>query len=61
MQSYRIMAVGDRTADTMRKTLRSPGYGHPDTNAGCYDFLIKRMSKEGYDESAQSNGGASHE
>ncbi len=29
MQSYRVMAVGDRVADAVRKTLRSPGYGHP--------------------------------
>jgi len=29
MQSYRIVAVGDRIASAVRKTLRSPGYGHP--------------------------------
>jgi Protein of unknown function (DUF1203) len=29
MQSYTVVAVGDRTADAVRKTLRSPGYGHP--------------------------------
>jgi uncharacterized protein DUF1203 len=29
MQSYRVVAVGDRVADAVRKTLRSPGYGHP--------------------------------
>ncbi len=29
MQSYRVVAVGDRTADAVRKTRRSPGYGHP--------------------------------
>ncbi len=29
MQSYRIVAVGDRIANAVRKTLRSPGYGHP--------------------------------
>jgi len=29
MQSYRVVAVGDRIADAVRKTLRSPGYGHP--------------------------------
>lgn len=29
MQSYRVVAVGDRTADAVRKSLRSPGYGHP--------------------------------
>ena len=29
MQSYRVVAVGDRIADAVRKTMRSPGYGHP--------------------------------
>ena len=29
MQSYRVVAIGDRVADAVRKTLRSPGYGHP--------------------------------
>ncbi|HEX9309778.1 MAG TPA: DUF1203 domain-containing protein [Gemmatimonadaceae bacterium] len=29
MQSYRVVALGDRVADAVRKTLRSPGYGHP--------------------------------
>ena len=29
MQSYRVVALGDRIADAVRKTLRSPGYGHP--------------------------------
>ena len=29
MQSYRVVAVGDRIANAVRKTLRSPGYGHP--------------------------------
>jgi hypothetical protein len=29
MQSYRVVAVGDRIADAVRKTLRSPGYDHP--------------------------------
>lgn len=29
MQAYRVVAVGDRVADAVRKTLRSPGYGHP--------------------------------
>jgi len=29
MQSYSVVAVGDRIADAVRKTLRSPGYGHP--------------------------------
>jgi hypothetical protein len=29
MQSYRVVAVGHRIADAVRKTLRSPGYGHP--------------------------------
>ncbi len=29
MQSYRVVAIGDRIADAVRKTLRSPGYGHP--------------------------------
>lgn len=29
MQAYRVVAVHDRVADTVRKTLRSPGYGHP--------------------------------
>lgn len=29
MQSYRVVAIGDRIANAVRKTLRSPGYGHP--------------------------------
>ena len=29
MQSYRVVAVGDRIANAVRKTLVSPGYGHP--------------------------------
>jgi len=29
MQSYRVVAVEDRIADAVRRTLRSPGYGHP--------------------------------
>jgi hypothetical protein len=29
MQSYRVVAVADRVATAVRKTLRSPGYGHP--------------------------------
>jgi hypothetical protein len=29
MQPYRVVAVGDRIASAVRKTLRSPGYGHP--------------------------------
>ncbi len=29
MQSYRVVAVEDRIANAVRKTLRSPGYGHP--------------------------------
>jgi Protein of unknown function (DUF1203) len=29
MQSYRVLAVGDPIAAAVRKTLRSPGYGHP--------------------------------
>ena len=29
MQSYRIVAVGDRIASAVRKTMQSPGYGHP--------------------------------
>jgi uncharacterized protein DUF1203 len=29
MQSYRIVAVGDRIASAVRSTLQSPGYGHP--------------------------------
>ncbi|HMI45862.1 MAG TPA: DUF1203 domain-containing protein, partial [Gemmatimonadaceae bacterium] len=29
MQSYRVVPIGDRVADAVRKTLRSPGYGHP--------------------------------
>ena len=29
MQAYRVVAVGDRIADAVRKSLRSPGYGHP--------------------------------
>lgn len=29
MHSYRVVAVGDRVADAVRKTLLSPGYGHP--------------------------------
>jgi uncharacterized protein DUF1203 len=29
MQSYRVMAVGDRIAHAVRKTLQSPGYDHP--------------------------------
>lgn len=29
MQSYSVVAVGDQVADVVRKTLRSPGYGHP--------------------------------
>ena len=29
MLSYRVVAVGDRVADAVRKTLLSPGYGHP--------------------------------
>ena len=29
MQSYRVVAVGDRIANAVRKTLRSPGYDHP--------------------------------
>lgn len=28
MQSYRVVAIGDRIADAVRRTLRSPGYGH---------------------------------
>ena len=29
MQSYRVVAIGANVADGVRKTLRSPGYGHP--------------------------------
>ena len=29
MQSYRVVAVGDRISNAVRKTLTSPGYGHP--------------------------------
>jgi len=29
MLSYRVVAVGDRITDVVRKTLLSPGYGHP--------------------------------
>ncbi|HMF88197.1 MAG TPA: DUF1203 domain-containing protein [Gemmatimonadaceae bacterium] len=29
MQPYRVVAVGDRITSAVRKTLRSPGYGHP--------------------------------
>jgi hypothetical protein len=29
MQSYRVVAVGDRITNAVRKTLRSPGYDHP--------------------------------
>jgi uncharacterized protein DUF1203 len=29
MQSYRVLAVGEPIANAVRKTLRSPGYGHP--------------------------------
>jgi hypothetical protein len=29
MQPYRVIAVGGQIAETVRKTLRSPGYGHP--------------------------------
>jgi hypothetical protein len=29
MQSYRVVAVEDRIANAVRRTLRSPGYGHP--------------------------------
>ena len=29
MQAYRVVAVGDRIANAVRKTMRSPGYGHP--------------------------------
>jgi hypothetical protein len=29
MHAYRVVAVEDRIADAVRKTLRSPGYGHP--------------------------------
>ncbi len=29
MQSYSVVAVENRIADAVRKTLRSPGYGHP--------------------------------
>jgi hypothetical protein len=29
MQPYRVVAISDRIANAVRKTLRSPGYGHP--------------------------------
>jgi hypothetical protein len=29
MQSYRVVALGDRITDSVRKTMRSPGYDHP--------------------------------
>lgn len=29
MHEYLVVAVGDRIADAVRKTMRSPGYGHP--------------------------------
>ena len=29
MQPYRVVAVGDRITSAVRRTLRSPGYGHP--------------------------------
>ena len=29
MHEYRIVAVGDSVADAVRKTMKSPGYGHP--------------------------------
>ncbi|MEA2761442.1 MAG: hypothetical protein QOD47_726 [Gemmatimonadaceae bacterium] len=29
MQSYRVVAVENRIGDVVRKTLRSPGFGHP--------------------------------
>lgn len=29
MQAYRVVAVGDQIADAVRRTMKSPGYGHP--------------------------------
>ena len=29
MHEYRVVAVGDSIADAVRKTMKSPGYGHP--------------------------------
>jgi len=29
MHEYRVVAVGDNIADAVRKTMKSPGYGHP--------------------------------
>ncbi|MGI8402658.1 MAG: DUF1203 domain-containing protein [Gemmatimonadaceae bacterium] len=29
MQSYRVRPIGEPIAEAVRKTLRSPGYGHP--------------------------------
>jgi hypothetical protein len=29
MQAYRVVAVGDPIADAVRRTMKSPGYGHP--------------------------------
>jgi hypothetical protein len=45
MQSYNVVAVGDRIANAER----------------CYDFRIERTTTEGFDERKISNGGYSHE
>jgi hypothetical protein len=45
MQSYSVVAVGDRIANAQT----------------CYDFHIERTTTESFDERKISNGGDSHE
>jgi hypothetical protein len=53
MQCYRVVALRDQTANAVRKTPEA---------AGCYDFLIERMTQErDLDERTTSNGEASDE
>ena len=77
MQSYSVVAVGDRIANAERYVSigtvkpevqrllldRDVAYIHVrDTDAGCYDFCNERTSdKEGVNESKTSNGGGSRE
>ena len=77
MQSYSVVAVGDRIAiaqsyvsngvveaELQRLLLdRDVAYIQGrDTAAGCYDFRIERTSdNEGLDESKAFNGGGSRE
>ncbi len=62
MPSYRVVSMGDRIADAVRRT-RVSAYIHVrDTDAGCYDFCIEKASEENdLHKGEPASGGYSHE